>query len=148
MKRKKKESSVEISLMLKRNLKDVVDIEKKSCSVEDVDFGTMVLDYAWSSNDFIKFIKKTNTYAYVIKEGDLVIGFFLIEVKDSEVLIERICIDKNYRKIGFGKEILKFIYKKNYSNRITHICREDDKESINFFKSNDFNISFPKPLFL
>lgn len=138
MRKKKKDSSIEIGLMLKRNLKDVVDIEKKSCSVEDEDFGTMVVDYAWSSSDFIKFIKKPNTYAYVIKEGDLVVGFFLLEIKDSEVLIERICVDKNYRRSGFAKEILNFIYKKDYRKKITHICREEDVESINFFKSIGF----------
>ena len=112
MKRKKKVSPIEVSLMLKRDLKDVVDIEKKSCSVEDEDFGIMIANYAWTSNKFISFIKKTNTYAYVIKEGELIVGFFLLEVKDSEVLIERICVDKNYRKSGFGKEILNFIQKK------------------------------------
>ena len=62
MKRKKKEPSIEISLMLKRDLKDVVDIEKRICSIEDEDFGIMIADYAWSSNNFISFIKKTNTY--------------------------------------------------------------------------------------
>ena len=129
MKRKKKVSPIEVSLMLKRDLKDVVDIEKKSCSVEDEDFGIMTANYAWTSNKFISFIKKTNTYAYVIKEGELIVGFFLLEVKDSEVLIERICVDKNYRKSGFGKEILNFIYKKNYKNKVTHICREDDVDA-------------------
>ena len=138
MKRKKKNPSIEVSLMLKRDLKDVVDIEKKSCSIDDEDFGTMVVYYAWASSDFIKFIKKPNTYAYVIKEGDLIVGFFLLEVKDSEVLIERICVDKNYRRSGFAKEILNFIYKKDYRKKISHICREEDKESIGFFKSVGF----------
>ena len=46
MKRKKKVSPIEVSLMLKRDLKDVVDIEKKSCSVEDEDFGIMTANYA------------------------------------------------------------------------------------------------------
>lgn len=138
MGRKKKEQLVEIGLLLKRNLKDVVDIEKKACSVDDEDFGTMVSEYAWSSTDFINFIRKKNTYAYVIKEGDLVVGFFLLEVHENEVSIERICIDKNYRNSGFGKEVLNFIYKKEYRNKVTHTCREDDMEAINFFKSNDF----------
>ena len=145
--KKKKEPSIEISLMLKRNLKDVVDIEKRVCSIDDEDFGIMVADYAWSSNDFIKFIKKYNTYAYVVKEGDLVIGFFLTEVKEHEVCIERICIDKNYRKSGFGKEILNFIYKKKYRNKISHICRENDIDAIEFFKSNDFKGKLVKSYF-
>lgn len=134
MKKKKKAPLVEVSLMLKRDLKDVVDIEKKSCFIDDDDFGVMVADYAWSSSKFIDFIKKSNTYSYVIKEGDLIVGFFLLEIKDSEVLIERICVDKNYRKNGFGKEILNFIYKKDYKNKIIHICREKDVEAIGFFK--------------
>jgi len=147
MKRKKKVSPIEVSLMLKRDLKDVVDIEKKSCSVEDEDFGIMIANYAWTSNKFISFIKKTNTYAYVIKEGELIVGFFLLEVKDSEVLIERICVDKNYRKSGFGKEILNFIYKKNYKNKVTHICREDDIDAIKFFKCVGFTGKLMKNYF-
>lgn len=146
-KKKEKESLADISLMLKRNLRDVIEIEKKSCAIEDEDFGVMIPGYAWNSTNFIDFIKKTNTYAYVIKEGDLIVGYFLIEVKETEVSIEKIRIDKNYRNSGFGKEILNFIYKKEYRDRVSHTCRENDEESINFYKNNGFKGKLNKNFF-
>ena len=147
MGRRKKDPIVEIGLMLKRNLKDVVDIEKKSCLIEDEDFGSMVAEYAWNSTDFVNFIRKKNTYAYVIKEGDLIVGFFLLEVKENEVSIEKICIDKNYKNSGFEKEVLNFICNKEYRNRITHTCRENDMETIKLFKANDFTGKLNKNYF-
>lgn len=138
MKKKKKLPNIEIKFLLKKNLKDIVDIEKKNCTIEDPDFGNMVGEHAWTSNMFIDFIKKPNTYTYTINEGDLIVGFLLFEVKQNEVLIERISIDKDFRKSGFGKMFLDFIIEKNYRNKIIYFCKENDVESINFFKNNKF----------
>lgn len=138
MKKKKKLPSIEIKLLLKKNLKDVVDIEKRNNTIEDPDFGIMVEDHAWSSNKFINFIKKKNTYTYTISEGDLIVGFLLFEVREKDVVIERICIDKNFRKSGFGTQLLNFVYEKNYKDKIIYFCKENDNDSINFFKKNNY----------
>lgn len=138
MKKKKKNPAIEIKLLLKKNLKDVVDIEKRNNVIEDPDFGQMISDEAWTSNKFIDFIKKKNTFTYTISEGDLIVGFLLFEVREKDVLIERISIDKNFRKSGFGSYLLNFIYDKNYKNRILFFCKENDAETINFFKKNNY----------
>lgn len=138
MKKKKKIQSIEIKLLLKKNLKDVVDIEKKNNVVEDPDFGQMISEDAWTSIKFIDFIKRKNTFTYTISEGDLIVGFLLFEVRDKDVLIERISVDKNFRKSGFGTALLNFLYQKNYKQKIIYYCKEDDNETINFFKKNNY----------
>lgn len=138
MKRKKKNQSIEIKLLLKKNLKDVVDIEKRNLLIEDPDFGSMVSDEAWNSSKFINFIKQKNTYTYTISEGDLIIGFLLLEIKEKELCIERMVIDKDFKKLGFEDEFLNFISEKNYKERIVFYCKEDDFDTINFLKKNDF----------
>lgn len=138
MKKKKKIQACEIKLLLKKNLKDIVDIEKKNCTIEDPDFGLMVSDKAWTSNKFIDFIKKKNTYTYTISEGDLIIGFLLFEVKENEVVIEKICIDKDFKNSGFELELLNFVYLKNYKNKVVFYCPEENDELISFFKNNNY----------
>lgn len=138
MRKKKKLSNVEIKLLLKKNLKDVVDIEKKNCIIEDPDFGQMISDEAWSSSKFIDFIKKKNTYTYTISEGELIVGFVLIEVKEKEVCIEKMIVDNNFKNSGFEEELLNFIYNKNYKDRIVFYCNENDFDTIKFLKKNEF----------
>ena len=147
MAKKKKQISSEIKLLLKKNLRSIVEIEKKNCTIEDPDFGEMVSKKAWNSSNFVDFVKKKNTYSYTISEGTLIIGFLLFEVKENELLIERICIDKDFRRSGFGKEFLNFIHAKKYRNKIVFYCKEDDISSIKFFKKNDFIASLEKNYF-
>jgi ribosomal protein S18 acetylase RimI-like enzyme len=144
MAKKKKQSSSEIKLLLKKNLRSIVEIEKRNCTTEDPDFGEMISKKAWNSSDFVNFIKKKNTYTYTISEGPIIVGFLLFEVKENELLIERICIDIDFRKSGFGKELLDFIYNKKYANKITFYCKEDDVCSIQFFKKNNFVANLEK----
>ncbi len=147
MAKKKKQILSEIKLLLKKNLKNIVEIEKRNCTIEDPDFGEMISKKAWTSSDFIDFIKKRNTYTYVISENQIIIGFLLFEVKENELLIERICVDKQYRRCGFGKEMLKFVYNKKYSNKISFYCKENDIDSIKFFQKCDFVAKLEKNYF-
>ena len=147
MAKKKKQISSEIKLLLKKNLRSIVEIEKKNCTIEDPDFGEMVSKKAWNSSDFVDFVKKRNTYSYTISEGSLIVGFLLFEVKENELLIERICIDKDFRRSGFGKEFLDFINGKKYKNKIVFYCKEDDVATIKFFKKNDFVANLEKGYF-
>jgi ribosomal protein S18 acetylase RimI-like enzyme len=147
MAKKKKQISSEIKLLLKKNLRSIVEIEKKNCTIEDPDFGEMVSKKAWNSSDFVDFVKKKNTYTYTISEGLIIVGFLLFEVKENELLIERICIDKDFRRSGFGKDFLDFIYNKKYRNKIVFYCKEDDVNTIKFFKKNDFTANLEKNYF-
>ena len=147
MAKKKKQISSEIKLLLKKNLRSIVEIEKKNCTIEDPDFGEMISKKAWNSSNFVDFVKKKNTYTYTISEGLIIIGFLLFEVKENELLIERICIDKDFRRSGFGKDFLDFIYNKKYRNKIVFYCKEDDIATIKFFKKNDFVASLEKNYF-
>lgn len=132
---------------MKKNLKDIVDIERKNCTIEDPDFGLMVSDKAWTSNKFMDFIKKKNTYTYTISEGDLIIGFLLFEVKENEVVIEKFCVDKDFKNCGFETELLNFVYLKNYRNKVVFYCPEEDDESIIFFKQNNYTGKLSKDYF-
>lgn len=147
MAKKKKQILSEIKLLLKKNLRSIVEIEKKNCTIEDPDFGEMVSKKAWNSSDFVNFIKKKNTYTYTISEGPIIVGFLLFEVKENELLIERICIDKDFRRSGFGKEFLDFIHSKKYRNKTVFYCKEDDVPTIKFFKKNDFIANLEKNYF-
>jgi len=147
MAKKKKQILSEIKLLLKKNLRSIVEIEKKNCTTEDPDFGEMVSKKAWNSSNFVDFVKKKNTYSYTISEGLVIVGFLLFEVKENELLIERICIDKDFRRSGFGKELLDFIHSKKYKNKIVFYCKEDDVATIKFFKKNDFIANLEKDYF-
>ena len=58
---KKNEPEINIKLLIKRNLLDVVEIEKASCYTNDPDFGKIQNDSAWSSSSFTSFVRKKNT---------------------------------------------------------------------------------------
>lgn len=144
---KKNELETTIKLLIKRNLLEVIEIEKISNYEYDPDFGNLESSNAWNSEKFIAFIRKKNTLAYTIMFLNKVVGFLLIENFESHTVIERLTVHIKHRRNGFGTSLLNFLIEKNFNSKIIFYSRENDKESLMFFSKKKFKSKLEKKYF-
>lgn len=144
---KKNEPEINVKLLIKRNLLDVVEIEKASCYTNDPDFGKIQSDSAWSSSSFTSFVRKKNTFSYVIYENSKIVGFILIENGANETIIEKLVVHPKNRRNGYGTTMIDFLIQKKFKPIISAYCREDDNDSIKFYSSKKFKSKLQKKHF-
>lgn len=133
----------ETKIALKRNIKDLIRIETDSNCIEDPDFGLLKTNIGWSEEDFISYIRKKNTSIYICQISNTVIGYIAFS-KESDILtIDKLVVDPVLRKNGFGSTLLNFVENLNFS-KIVSCVRENDNESILFFKNRGFTAKLKK----
>lgn len=84
----------------------------------------------------------SNSYGYLIKDGDLTIGFILlIKFEEKSLYIQDLRISKLYQNKGYGTKIIKelIINSKMLSiTKLTVTCKSDNHEGFKFFTKFDF----------
>lgn len=87
-------------------------------------------------------IKKQNSIIYVIMDKEKIIATckLLIEIKifDSVAHIEDVIVDKYYRHIGFGMNIIRFVISEAKKQKCYKIILNCKKELENFYNKSDF----------
>ncbi|NBQ16738.1 GNAT family N-acetyltransferase [bacterium] len=144
---KKNEPEINVRLLIKRNLLDVLEIERSSCYTNDPDFGKIQNDFVWSTSSFTSFVRKKNTFSYVIYENSKIVGFILIENDPDETVIEKLVVHPKSRRKGYGTAMINFLIQKKFRNKISAYCREDDDDSIKFYISKKFKSKLQKKHF-
>lgn len=144
---KKNQTEINIKLLIKRNLMDVVEIEKASCFINDPDFGKVQSNSSWSSSSFTSFVRKKNTFSYIISENNKIVGFVLIENFPAETVIEKIVVHPNNRRKGYGTAMINHLINKKFTNKLICFCMENDDDSIKFFSKKKFKSKLEKKYF-
>ena len=136
-----------IKLLIKRNLVEVVDIDKASSYINDPDFGLIENESSWNSSSFTSFVRKKNTFSYVIYENSKIVGFILIENGANETIIEKLVVHPKNRRNGYGTAMIEFLIQKKFKPIISAYCREDENDSIKFYSSKKFKSKLEKKHF-
>lgn len=102
---------IEINKMLETDLSSVVSIERNS------------YDYPWNENIFRDCLSSGYT-CVVAKKSDLIVGYAILSSALDEAHILNFCIDKGYRNLGFGHQLLDFLINQSKVNSIEKIFLE------------------------
>ena len=102
---------IEINKMLETDLSSVVSIERNS------------YDYPWNENIFRDCLLSGYT-CVVAKKSDLIVGYAILSSALDEAHILNFCIDKGYRNLGFGHQLLDFLINQSKVNGIEKIFLE------------------------
>jgi ribosomal-protein-alanine N-acetyltransferase len=97
--------------MLETDLSSVVSIERNS------------YDYPWNENIFRDCLLSGYT-CVVAKKSDLIVGYAILSSALDEAHILNFCIDKGYRNLGFGHQLLDFLINQSKVNSIEKIFLE------------------------
>jgi ribosomal protein S18 acetylase RimI-like enzyme len=123
---------------------EVVDIDKASSYINDPDFGLIENESSWDSSSFTSFVRKKNTFSYVIYEKTKIVGFLLVESDPDSTKIEKLTVHPKYRRLTFGSLLLNHLIQKAFSPKIVVYCKENDSDSIAFYKSKKFKSNLAK----
>lgn len=83
-----------------------------------------------------------NTKFFCVIEQENIIGFIWFFIKNNETIhVNHFSIDKNYRRKGIGKSLIKSVECFAYENQINEIelfVTTSNEDAIMFYKNNDF----------
>ncbi|MFQ3334197.1 MAG: ribosomal-protein-alanine N-acetyltransferase [Woeseiaceae bacterium] len=102
---------IEITKMLEVDLPSVVGIERNS------------YDYPWNENIFRDCLLSGYT-CVVAKKSDLIVGYAILSSALNEAHILNFCIDKGYRNLGFGHQLLDYLINQSKVNGTEKIFLE------------------------
>jgi hypothetical protein len=132
---------MQIKLLMKKWLSQVVEIEEKSGS-------------KWKEKDFLNFFKD-NGMGFVLEDNNKIIGFICLIIKNDTLHVPRICIAQKYKRKKYGTQLYDFITKNNKdpykhmfsTNKKYFYAHEKDNESLKFFVSKGLRSKLGKKLF-
>lgn len=90
-----------------------------------------------------EYIYKENYRSFLVKENNKTIGFFEIDIKDSETAYFDVGLIQNFRGQGYGKKLLEKIIMKLKERGIKNICLiviERNDIAFNLYKKRGFEI--------
>lgn len=103
------------------------ETRKNSFKKEDIDINTHI---KW----FNEKLEDINTEMYIILKDNLEVGQIRVEIKDHVGIIS-FSIDKKYRNMGIGKQILKTIKQYSQCNTFIGRVKKENMASIKAFKN-------------
>ena len=63
----------------------------------------------WDDDDLLKMLRHNSTYNEVFEIGNKIIAYYSIEIRDSILFINSIQVDRGYKGMGYGSEMMKRI---------------------------------------
>ncbi len=98
----------------------------------------------FTKNKFVSFLKKNKSYCYVAEAKGKIIGnIFGSDDGAFTGYIQKLAVDKEYRRRGIAVKLIKIVIKEFNKNRIrikyAHV-RKDNKSSLELFKSLGFEL--------
>lgn len=130
--------SVDDLLVVNRLLKEL----KKYHEDRNYTDGVKDEEILYSKSEFMSRVKSKDTEDYLLvnDNGDAVgLAMCVLHDNDSKLHIENICISDDYRRYGYGTFILNEL--KHITDHITLSVYNKNRNAINFYKSNKFNIT-------
>lgn len=125
----KQELRVHIRWMIRRDMPEVLDIERES------------FEFPWFEEDFIRCLRQRNCIGMVAEHGEQVVGFMIYELHKSRLHVLNFAVAQTARLRGVGRQMVEKLVSKLSSQRRTRISlevRETNLAAQLFFKQVGF----------
>ena len=126
---RKTEVRVHIRWMIRRDMAEVLEIERKS------------FEFPWSEEDFIRCLRQRNCIGMVAEMDDHVVGFMIYELHKNRLHILNFAVHPDRRQRHVGSQMVEKLVGKLSSqrrNRILLEVRETNLAAQVFFRSTGF----------
>jgi len=126
MDRKAVITEVQIRWSVRRDLPEVVDIERHS------------FEFAWSENDFLNCLRERNCIGLVAEHHDRIVAYIIYELQQNELTVLNLAVHRGYRRLGIGRQLIEKLVRKlslQRRQRISTHVRESNLDAQLFFKS-------------
>jgi [ribosomal protein S18]-alanine N-acetyltransferase len=121
--------TVHIRWLIRRDLPEVVDIEKQC------------FEYPWSKEDFLNCLRQRNCIGMVAEYEDRVIGFMVYELSKKSIHISDFAVACKYQLKGIGRQMVDKLKAKlslQRRNKLLLEIRESNVDAQLFFKHVGF----------
>ena len=125
----KQEVRVHIRWMIRRDMPEVLHIERES------------FEFPWVDDDFIRCLRQRNCIGMVAEHEDRVVGFMIYELHKTRIHVLNFAVSGLYRRRGVGSQMVaKLIAKLSVQrrSRIVLEVRETNLAAQLFFRENGF----------
>ncbi|MGO8690359.1 MAG: ribosomal protein S18-alanine N-acetyltransferase [Thermoguttaceae bacterium] len=125
----KQEVRVHIRWMIRRDMPDVLEIERQ-------DF-----EFPWIDEDFIRCLRQRNCIGMVAEHEDHVVGFMIYELLKSRIHVLNFAVAADYQRRGVGSQLIAKLIAKlsaQQRNRVVLEIRETNLAAQLFFRENGF----------
>ena len=121
--------SVHIRWMIRRDMPEVLDIEKSS------------FEFPWSEEEFIRCLRQRNCIGMVAEYDERVVGFMIYELHKNQLHVLNFSVRPDARRRGVGQQMINKLVGKlsqQRRNRIVLEIRETNLAAQLFFRNSDF----------
>ena len=125
----KQQVGVHIRWMIRRDMPEVLDIEKES------------FEFPWSEEDFIRCLRQRNCIGMVAEHDERVVGFMIYELHKTRLHILNFSVAQEFHRRDVGSQMVDKLVSKLSSQRRTRIMleiRETNLAAQLFFKQCGF----------
>ena len=125
----KQEIRVHIRWMIRRDMPEVLDIERTS------------FEFPWAEEDFIRCLRQRNCIGMVAEHEDRVVGFMIYELHKTRIHVLNFAVDEDHRHSGVGSQMIAKLIAKLSSQRRSRIVLEVRETNLGaqiFFRENGF----------
>jgi ribosomal-protein-alanine N-acetyltransferase len=120
---------VHVRWMIRRDMPEVLEIEQAS------------FEYAWTEEDLLLCLRKSNCIGMVAEQGETVVGFMVYGLHKPRLNILNFAVDPRYRRAGVGSQMVaRLVGKLSEHGRtsITLEIRDSNLPAQLFFKDRGF----------
>lgn len=124
-----KKMGVHIRWMIRRDMQEVLDIERAS------------FEFSWSEEDFVRCLRQRNCIGMVAEYQDQVVGFMIYELHKNQLHILNFAVAVECRRSGVGQQMIAKLASKlspQRRNKILLEVRETNLAAQVFFRNNGF----------
>ncbi len=125
----KQEIRVHIRWMIRRDMPEVLDIERSS------------FEFPWAEDDFVRCLRQRNCIGMVAEHEDRVVGFMIYELHKTRIHVLNFAVAEEHRHSGVGSQMIAKLIAKLSSQRRSRIVlevRETNLDAQLFFRENGF----------
>jgi [ribosomal protein S18]-alanine N-acetyltransferase len=125
----KQEVRVHIRWMIRRDMPEVLQIEKES------------FEFPWLDEDFIRCLRQRNCIGMVAEHEDRVVGFMIYELHKTRIRVLNFAVSAQYQRRGVGSQMVAKLITKLSTQRRSRILlevRETNLAAQLFFRENGF----------
>lgn len=125
----KQEVRVHIRWMIRRDMPEVLAIERES------------FEFPWLDEDFIRCLRQRNCIGMVAEHEDRVVGFMIYELHKTRIHVLNFAVGEQYHRRGVGSQMVAKLIAKLSSQHRTRIVlevRETNLAAQLFFRENGF----------
>lgn len=125
----KEKVRVHIRWMIRRDMAEVLDIERAS------------FEFPWLEEDFIRCLRQRNCIGMVAEHESRVVGFMVYELSKNRIHILNFAVAPEVRRLDIGSQMLEKLVGKlstSHRNRVVLEVRETNLDAQLFFRENGF----------